>query len=133
MKRTWKLALALGLFGSGCNDAAVAPPVPGEVWVVLSTAHSDDGAIVFTLAGPGIGDLEPASTDHVLYLRRVSADEVRVLVVGNLTNGVVLRAGVADVNDLTAYAARLAEVATRDDQVRESIGDYALQIATATK
>ncbi len=132
MSRYWKLGVGLLLAGMGvaCGDNPVEPPVPGTATLVLATSSSDDGAVLFTLSGPGIGDLGPAATSHVVYQRRVSADEVRVLVIGNLAPGALLRVQLADTRDLTKYTVEISQVATRTDDLREDLSGYSVAVTT---
>ncbi len=132
MNRTslWGVVACLGALSLGCSDA-LEPPVPGVATLMLASAHGDDGAMLITLEGPGIGELEPASTNHVLYQRRISTDEVRVLIVGNLADGALLQAALSDVRDLGSYGATLAQVASRADQLREDLSGYSLTLAVA--
>src|SRR5438309_5264654 len=78
-----------------CKSEA-SPPTPGTVTVSFHTPNTDYGAALFTVTGPGVRDAQSASSTYKVYWRVVSATEVRFLVVGNLTSGVVATVTIDD-------------------------------------
>lgn len=133
MNRIWVEAAAVCLvaLSGGCADNPLESMVPGVATLMVSGAHDDDGAMLLTLTGPGIGEPEAASTNHVLYQRRVSPDEVRVLVIGNLADGALLQVVLSDARDLAPYSATMVEVASRTDELRHSLSGYSLALMLA--
>jgi len=61
----------------------------------------------------------------------VSASEVRLLVVGNLSAGMVATIVVPDVRRIGEYSGSVLEVASRGDEVRNSVAGYAIQLAVS--
>ena len=122
-------AIVVGLTAA-CSDSP-GPPTPGIVAVSLVTPDLFDGAILFALTGPGVSDVKPASSAYVAYWRVVSPTEARVIVLGDLSSGVLATFGVADVSQLDQYSAQVLEVASRGDGVRSSVIGYALKLAVS--
>ena len=111
-----------------CKSEA-SPPTPGTVTISFHTPNIDDGAALFTVTGPGVRDAQSASSTYKVYWRVVSATEVRFLVVGNLTSGVVATVTIDDLAKVGEYAGSLLEVASRTDAVRSSVSGYSISIS----
>jgi len=124
------LAAVAIVVAAACSDTT-APPKPGIVTVSFVTPHTDDGAISLDLTGPGVSSVQPGSSAYAVFWRIVSASEARLIVVGDLSAGVVATVAVGDVNRLDAYHAEVIEVATRSDSARISTAGYALTLAAA--
>lgn len=120
----WAAALATAGLALGCGGEEVIPPVPGNIVVSFFTPNSTDGAVLFTVTGPGLTNLAPASSSARIFTRLVAAREVRVIVVGNLGNGPLFTMDVPNTNDLSAFSAMVNQVADLDDDLRESLADY---------
>jgi hypothetical protein len=120
---------AVTLVGLADCKSNTSPPTPGTVTVSFHSPNTDDGAALFTLTGPGIQDAQAASSTYKVYWRVVSATEVRFLVVGDLTNGVVATMTIDDLNKVKEYAGTFIEVASRTDAVRASVSGYSLSIS----
>ena len=125
------LALASAL---ACgNESAPATPMPtsGAAAASLVTPNADDGAILVSLTGPGITSVQSTSSAYFVQSRVVSASEVRLLVVGNVSAGVVATIVVPDVRRIGEYSGSVLEVASRGDQVRNSVAGYAIHLAVS--
>jgi len=122
------LATALLLAAPACSDS-VAPPTPGVIGLSLVTPNVNDGAITLVLTGPGVTSIASGSSAYSIYWRVVSATEARVIVVGDLSNGVLATAQVAEANRLSGYHVDILEVATRSDAVRASNAGYRITVA----
>jgi hypothetical protein len=117
------LAALAGL--PACGDGT-APPKPGTATVSFVTPNTDDGAVLVSLTGPGVRDAQAASFAYKVYWRVVSANELRLIVVGDLAAGVVATVTVDDVNKIGQYHATMLEVASRADVVRASTTGYSV-------
>jgi hypothetical protein len=130
MNRTQAMLTALAAAATlRCSDGGTAPPssdTPGTAVLSLGTAHADDGAVVLTLRGTGVSSIQAVSSAHVVVSRPAGPDETRVIVVGDLVAGPLLRVHVPAVNRLSAYSASIDQAATRDDVLRESVAGYTL-------
>jgi len=90
--RTFSAAvLAIALVSLANCKAEPTGPAAGTLVVSLAGPNTDDGAALFTLTGPGIRDAQSANSAYRVYWRLVSATELRLLVVGNLSSGIVGR------------------------------------------
>jgi len=116
-----------------CAEKATAPsnPPPGSAIVALVTPNADDGAIGVTLHGPGISNLETASSGYLFYSRLVSDTVARVIVVGDLSAGPIFTFKVASGSAVSAYSVSIDQVATRADAVRSPLTNYSLTITAA--
>lgn len=122
------LATTLLLAVAACGESTT-PPEPGVVSLSLVTPNTDDGAMAMVLTGPGVASFSSGSSAYAVYWRVVSATEARVIVVGDLSNGVLATAQVAEANRLSGYHVGILEVATRSDAVRASTAGYAINLA----
>ncbi|PYP40637.1 MAG: hypothetical protein DMD48_02855 [Gemmatimonadetes bacterium] len=128
MNARMALAAAVLLAAAACSDSTT-PQTPGVVTLSLVTPNADDGAMALVLTGPGITSIASGSGAYAVYWRVVSPTEARVIVVGDLSNGVLATAQVAEANRLTGYHVGILEVATRSDAVRASTAGYAITLA----
>lgn len=123
------LSLAVLLGGLACGSDSGTNPGPGSAAVSLATPNADDGAILVTLTGPGVSNPQPGSSAYDVYFRVVSADELRIMVVGDLSTGVLLTVGVGAVTSIGQYSGTIVEVASRADVLRTSLTGYSLAFA----
>lgn len=132
MKRAgWPRMLAAAIVvsvGLSCGEGPTAP-VPGTLVVSLTTPNSDDGAILLTMAGAGIGAPTAVSSSHVLFFRVTSTTSLTAVVVGNIAAGPLLSFAVPDVGAASSYTATITEVAARDNALRASLSGYTLSVS----
>ena len=128
MNARMALAAAVLLAAAACSDSTT-PPTPGVVTLSLVTPNADDGAMALVLTGPGITSIASGSGAYAVYWRVVSPTEARMIVVGDLSNGVLATAQMAEANRLSGYHVEILEVATRRDAVRASTAGYAITLA----
>jgi len=127
--RGFMAAIAIVALAGLADCKGDASPTPGTVTVSFHTPTTDDGAVLFMLTGPGVREAQAASSTYKVYWRVVSATEVRFLVVGNLTSGVVATVTIDDLSKVGQYAGSLLEVASRTDAVRSSVSGYSISIS----
>jgi len=123
------LSLAALIGGLACGSDSGTNPGPGTATVSLTTPNADDGAVLVTLTGPGVSNPQPGSSAYRLYFRVVSADELRVMVVGDLSAGVLLTLGVGEVTSIGQYSGTFVEVASQTDVLRATLTGYSLTFA----
>jgi hypothetical protein len=128
------MTAALALLGiaalASCSDGETPPtmpPPPSALIVGLDSPQTDDGAVVFTLHGPDLADLQPASGAYLTYTRALGQD-VRVVMVGDLAAGPLLTAKIGAGHQLAEYSAVVEQVAMRSDTLRGDISRYRLTI-----
>ena len=122
------LAAALSLAAACSDDPTGGAPRAGTLVVRLTTPHADDGAMLFEVSGPPIDTSAAAGASLQLFTRRADGSTLVGVVVGDLTNGAVIRLQVPDVGAAAAYTARLLEVADRQNALRPSLTGYALTV-----
>jgi hypothetical protein len=127
------LRLALGLLGAGavaaCADATSSPvSAPTALRLDLQTPQSDDGALIIALRGPEISSIEAASPAYLVYSRSGTAQETRVIILGDLKAGPVLTLHIAPGHELAEYSATIVQVATRGDALRDQLSGYRLTV-----
>lgn len=118
------------LGGSGCTDS-VGVPGPGPVTVSLVTPNPDDRAILVTVTGPGIEDVARASSGYTVHWKLLSDHEVRVIVFGTLSDGPIFTFSAPDRKSLAGYSGNVIEVADRYNNLRETMGEYAVTISAS--
>src|SRR2546427_7272890 len=124
-------SLALASVLACGNESAPATPMPtsGVAAASLVTPNADDGAILVSLTGPGITSVQSASSAYFAQSRVVSGSEVRLLVVGDLSAGVVATVPPPDGHPIRGDSGRVIEGGSRGGQVRTSVVGYAVQRA----
>jgi len=124
-------AVAALLFAVACADDSTGtggPPQAGTLILRLTTPHSDDGAVLFELSGPPIDSVVALNASLQLFTRRANDSTIVGAVVGVVANGAVVTLHVPDVGAASGYAARILEVADRQNALRISLAAYALTV-----
>jgi hypothetical protein len=127
------VAAGLLLAGAGaCGEGATPPPVPISPTALrldLETPHSDDGAVVLSLRGPDISNLQAASSAYLAYSRSDSgAREVRLIIVGDLKGGALATVSVGPGHQLSDYSVTIDQVAARNDTLRVDLSGYRVSV-----
>ena len=132
MKRvgwSWVTAAAVVVSASlACGEGTTAP-VPGTLVVSVTTPNSDDGAMLFTVEGGGIGKPTAVSSSHVLFFRATGTTSLTAVVVGNIAAGPLLSFEAPDVGLASSYTTTITEVAARDNALRPSLSGYTLSVS----
>ena len=105
-------------------DATVSPrfaPLQGTVSLALTTPNADDGALIFTVAGPSILGVTPATGLELIESRATASGVTTstILVRGNLASGTIGTLTVRGVNVDSPYTTQVREAAARQS------GNYA--------
>ena len=136
------VALAVLVAAAACTgrtptapSAPVPPPPsqppPGSSGLTVALSVKDTtavGLVILTLKGPHFGTIKVAAPDYVLFSRNPSAQEVRLIVVGNLAAGPLLTISGDSLQAPAMYAATLDQVVSRQDQVQPDVSRYSLTI-----
>jgi hypothetical protein len=117
---------ALVAFGANCgggDDGGPDGPTPGELTIELTTPNTDDGAIKLTISGPeALTSITSDSPDIRVFRTGALGASNTVVITGTLTDGPVLRIGVADTRDDEDYTATVVSVASTGYAVRAVTG-----------
>ncbi len=109
------LVLAVTLGALYCTEGPTGPTA-GTLSVRLANAGSSDRAMLLQIAGTDTSaridtvQATPGSSYRV-FVQRQSVTRWRVIVTGNLSNGVLLSIGVADKDRASAYTGTILDVA----------------------
>ena len=100
------------------RDATVSPrfaALQATVSVTLATPNADDGAVLFTVSGPSILGVTPASGMELVESRATAngATTATILVRGNLVSGVIGTLTVRGVHVDSPYTTLVYEAAAR--------------------
>lgn len=137
------IALTVIAVGIGCGGQATSPtppvppppppppPPPGSAVVSLVTPNADDGAIIVTLQGPAISTLQASNAAYIMYSRVASAQEARVMLIGDVSGGPLFTFRLGTGQALSAYTATVQQVAARSDALRSSTTGYHVTLAAA--
>jgi hypothetical protein len=123
------VAVVIGAACAGDSTGSGGPAGRGTLIVRLTTPHSDDGAILFELSGPRIDSVVAVNASLQSFTRRANDSTIVGAVIGVVVNGAVVTLQVPDVNASALYAARIVEVADRDNVLRASLTGYALTVS----
>lgn len=116
--------------GVSCSDSPIAPPAPllTSALVSLTTPNSDDGALVVTVRGPDVTDIQAVSSAHVVY-PRYAAHEAQVVIVGDVAAGPLLTIKLSRGHALSEYSTSIEQVAMRNDSLRASTSGYQVSLS----
>jgi hypothetical protein len=128
--RWTRIGLSLAILGVGlaCGGGSTGPKA-GTATVSLVTPNADDGAVLVTLTGPGLANLQSGNSAYHVYSRVVSAGEVRAIVVGDLTAGPLVNVTVDDVGKIAQYRGTVTDASARSDDARASLAGYGVTFA----
>ena len=121
---------------AACTETTVAPPAQSpapvsDAVIALVTPNTNDGAVILSITGPDIAAVQAADSHYVVFANLTSSQEARVIVLGDLVAGPILKLHFATTNPPSAYAGTVQQVATRADSVRASTSGYQLTVAAA--
>lgn len=120
------LSLLLLSVAAGCGDEnTMSPPRPGTALVSM-TAPSETGAVLITIAGPGLSSAQGAGATTEVSWRLASSTELRAVVAGRLVSGPLLSIPVPDLGRLDEYSGAVVEAADRSGRLHASPGSYEL-------
>jgi hypothetical protein len=124
--------LLLGVAAVSCGDGGTGPgggaPVPGALQVTLDTPHADDGALLFTVTGAPVTTVT-GGAGLTAYAHPVDSLTTRVVVLGAIADGPLVRLQVPDVNAVAGYAVRFEQAAARQSYAQRTAEGYGLTIA----
>lgn len=123
------VVIAAACTGDSTGTGGGGPAGRGTLIVRLTTPHADDGAILFELSGPPIDSVVAVNASLQSFTRRANDSTIVGAVIGVVVNGAVVTLQVPDINASARYAARIVEVADRENVLRASLTGYALTVS----
>src|SRR5688572_12453893 len=129
IKRLLCMGVVVGVAG-GCGESSPlpAPPTPTVLRLDLQTPRSDDGAVVLTVEGPEVADLQAASPAYLMYSHPATADRMRVIVIGDLKGGPLVTLSIGSGHQLSDYSVTIDQVAARTDTLRADLSGYQVTV-----
>jgi hypothetical protein len=121
------LALLAATSCGGGDGGTASNPVPGTLNLNLNSPNSDDGAVLFTVSGGPIDSVVPES--YTTFSTRVDANTRRVVVAGDIVDGILVRIHVPDVSRVKEYSVTLGQVASRTSHALHSVGAYSITVS----
>jgi len=120
---------------ASCDDTISTPSsgslLPGWLNVHLTTASQGSEALLFQIVGGPVDSI--SSENYTVFANAQASDQVRVLLVGNLTNDVVARIWVPDPSAIARYHLVLEQAASERDFGQQSVSGYSMKLEAATK
>jgi hypothetical protein len=103
--------LAIGSLLLGCGDSQ-APGEGGDLFVSYHAGTPDAGAMVLLISGGKVESVSPVGDQRVSFTS-LYPTTTRVVVIGDVTSGDLLRIRVPDVSQVTSYTVRADQVADK--------------------
>ena len=116
----WPLAITcatvLAISCGGDGDEGTGPPGPlaGQLTVSISSTRNPGSAFLLTIRGDGMSSPTAPSASHRLYTY-LSGDTLTAALIGEVSEGTLLRFNVPDVNRASSYRVNLIQVAGADN------------------
>ncbi len=106
-----RIVAGLLLFALGCGDSGQNPSGAGDL-VVSYSGTGDAGAMVLTISGGPVEAVTAIGSQQVSFISPYSTT-TRVVILGETTNGDLLRIRVPDVSQVAKYSVHPDQVADR--------------------
>jgi len=106
--------------GTGSN------PVPGTLNIVLNSPNTDDGAVLFTVTGGPIDSVIPEL--YTTFSTRVDGNTHRVVVAGDIVDGILVGIQVPDVSRPGDYTVSIGQVASRTSHLLRPLASYSIKV-----
>ena len=129
-------SLVIAVFAlAGCDDTVSTTSsgnvLPGSLNVHLTTASQGSEALLFQVVGGPIDSI--SSENYTVFANAQASDQVRVLIVGNLTKEVVARIWVPDPSAIARYHLILEQASSERDFEQRSVSGYSMKLEAAAK
>ena len=125
-------AMVIASLLAGCDDdetGALSLPdasPPGWLELRLTGAPGDSEALLFEVVGGPVDSV--ASENHRVFSNTQRADQLRVLLVGDLTNDVVAKVWVPNPSAVDQYEIMLEQAASGQEFQQQSVSTYSLNL-----
>lgn len=123
------LVASLTCGGGGDGGTGPTPPDPGLVDLVLATPNSNDGALLLSITGALVNSVTAQSFEVASV--GAGSSTVKLLVRGNLTDGVIAQITVPDRHKLSSYQVTVNQAAARTTYQQQPLAGYAVNLSPA--
>ena len=126
--RTRRLALLGVAIVLACSGTPPEPPPPvgGEVTLTLQSPNVDNGAVLIRVVGP-ITEITP-SGDYLVSSAALGTTATKIVVVGDLISGPLIRVKVPNLDLLDSYSVFVEQAASGADFVLYDPSGYSILI-----
>lgn len=126
--RTHSLLFLLGSLCvlAGCSHDTNGPTA-GILKANLASPSSDDGAVLFTVSGGPVDSVEAGG--HQVYSALLDANNLRVVVMGDLGPGTLATIYIPDNRLASSYTATVNQVAARVSYAQRDPASYSLSLS----
>jgi hypothetical protein len=111
MSRRLRYTLTV-LAGLGCGEASLPPSNAGDLTIDYFQGGPVAGALLFTISGGPVEDITAEHGQQVSFASPAPGT-TRVVVLGDIGTGILLRVRVPDVSLAASYSVRMDQVADR--------------------
>jgi hypothetical protein len=120
--------LALVGVVAGCGGGGGSSAEPGLLTLTLNTPNADDGALLFRVVG---GEVDSVVAGVMVQdgSYTIQPSFTRVVVAGNIVDGIVVRVAVPDINDAASYSVVMEQVAVRNTFAQRSTSGYSIAVS----
>lgn len=129
--RTNRIVGLLALVGvvAGCGGGGGGTdPQPGLLNLTLNTPNADDGALLFRVVGGEVDSVVAgAMVQDGSYT--IQPTYTRIVVAGNIVDGIVARVAVPDINDAASYSVVMEQVAVRNTYTQRALTGYSVAVS----
>lgn len=123
---TCAAALAISCGGDGHEGTGPSGPDPGQLTVSISSTRNAGSAFLLTIRGEGISSPTAPSAGHRLFTY-LSGDTLTAALIGEVSEGALLRFNVPDLNRASSYRVNLLQVAGADNAL-QPLGTFSVEI-----
>ena len=121
------LLVLVGL-AANCGGGDGGGPEPGFLDLTLNTPNADDGALLFKVVGGTVDSVVAGAMVQDGSYATVTGG-TRIVVAGNLTDGIIARVHVPDIKDVADYSVVIEQIAVRNTFAQRAMGGYSVTVS----
>lgn len=126
--RIFGLLALLGIAGGCGGGGGGSTPEPGFLDLTLNTPNADDGALLFKVVGGTVDSVVAGAMVQDGSYATVTGG-TRIVVAGNLTDGIIARVHVPDIKDVADYSVVIEQIAVRNTFAQRAMGGYSVTVS----
>lgn len=126
--RIFGLLALLGIAGGCGGGGGGSTPEPGFLDLTLNTPNADDGALLFKVVGGTVDSVVAGAMVQDGSYATVTGG-TRIVVAGNLTDGIIARVHVPDIKDVADYSVVIEQIAVRNTFTQRATGGYSVTVS----
>jgi hypothetical protein len=107
-----RLVLVVAALVAACGTDSGSAPRPGTLTLTLASGGTSDGAVVVLVSGGPVLSVDGPAEYQIAS--NTDASGTHIMIVGNISSGVVATLHVADISRASGYVATVEQVADRN-------------------